>query len=272
MVSREELYRLVWSEPMIRIAERFGVSGSYLARICTLLNVPRPARGYWAKQAVGKTPVQTPLPDARPGDPVHWSQDGEAVAPPKPKAAPRRRSPTTVRIPRDQLHGLIRGARTHFENGRPVDDGAYLKPYKKLLVDVTASKACLDKALNLANDLFNGLESLGHRVVLAPSEARLGRGHFDEREVASKPRDYWQHNGLWSPFRPTVVYVGTVAIGLAVVEMSETVTLRYLAGKYIRETDYVAPRGRYAVDHSWTTTRDFRAADCASSPFRPTDG
>ena len=44
MVSREELYRLVWSEPINRIAERFDVSGSYLARICTLLNVPRPER------------------------------------------------------------------------------------------------------------------------------------------------------------------------------------------------------------------------------------
>lgn len=269
MVSRDELYRLVWSEPMIRIAELFGVSGSYLARICTLLNVPRPARGYWAKLAVGKAPAQTPLPEARPGDSLHWRQDGESLAPPKPKAPPRRRSPTTVRIARDQLHALIRGARTHFENGRPVDDGAYLKPYKKLLVDVTASKACLDKALNLANDLFNGLESVGHRVVLAPSEARLGRGHFDEREVASKPRDYWQHSGLWSPFRPTVAYVGTVAIGLAVVEMSETVTLRYLAGKYIRETDYVAPRGRYAVDHSWTTTRDLPCGRLRIIAFSP---
>jgi hypothetical protein len=36
---------------------------------------------------------------------------------------------------------LIRGARSHFENGRPVDEGAHLKPYKKLLVDVTASQA-----------------------------------------------------------------------------------------------------------------------------------
>lgn len=34
MVSREELYQLVWSEPMTKIAARFEVSGSYLARIC----------------------------------------------------------------------------------------------------------------------------------------------------------------------------------------------------------------------------------------------
>jgi len=107
-------------------------------------------------------------------------------------------------------------------------------------------------------------------VVLAPSDARFGRGRFDEREVASKPRDYWQHSGLWSPYRPTVVYVGTIAIGLAIVETSETVTLRYVAGKYVRDTDYVAPRGRHALDHSWTTTRDLpsgRMRIIAYSPY-----
>lgn len=46
MISREELYKLVWAEPMTKVATRFDVSGSYLARMCTLLNVPRPERGY----------------------------------------------------------------------------------------------------------------------------------------------------------------------------------------------------------------------------------
>jgi hypothetical protein len=50
-ISREALYALVWSEPMTRVAERFGVSGSYMARVCELMNVPRPERGYWAKLA-----------------------------------------------------------------------------------------------------------------------------------------------------------------------------------------------------------------------------
>jgi len=55
-VSREALYGLIWSEPMLRVAARFGVSSSYMARVCTLLNVPRPERGYWSKLAVGKAP------------------------------------------------------------------------------------------------------------------------------------------------------------------------------------------------------------------------
>ena len=74
---------------------------------------------------------------------------------------------------------------SHFENGRPVDEGAYLKPFKKLLVDVTASRANLDKALDLADSLFNELESIGHPVVLASADARLGRERIDERETAT---------------------------------------------------------------------------------------
>lgn len=270
MVSRDELYRLVWSEPMTKMAERFDVSGSYLARVCTLLNVPRPERGYWAKLAVGKAPPQVPLPAPQPGDPLHWSKEGEPVAAPRPQAPPRRKPEKKVRIAHNQVHGLIRGARSHFEHGRPVAEGAYLKPYKKLLVDVTASEASLDKALDLANDLFNALHSVGHRVVLASHDAGLGRERIDERESATTPREYWQHSGLWSPFRPTVVYVGTVAIGLAIVEMSENVTVRYVNGKYIRESEYIPPRSRYRADHSWTTTRELpsgRMRIVAYSPY-----
>lgn len=45
MISREELYELVWSVPMVKVAEKFNVSGSYMARICSILHVPRPERG-----------------------------------------------------------------------------------------------------------------------------------------------------------------------------------------------------------------------------------
>jgi len=186
VVSREELYRLVWSKPMIKVSEQFGVSGSYLARVCTILNVPRPERGYWAKLAVGKAPSPRPLPEARPGDQLYWSKNGELRPPAKPRRPPQPRSNVPVRIPRKGIHGLIRGAKEHFEKSRPIDEGAYLKPYKHLLVDITTSKAGLDKALDFANDLFNAFESVGHRVVIAPSDEKLGGTTIDEREVRTK--------------------------------------------------------------------------------------
>lgn len=41
-LRREELYALVWAEPMLKVAARFGVSSSYMARVCSQLQVPRP--------------------------------------------------------------------------------------------------------------------------------------------------------------------------------------------------------------------------------------
>ena len=77
VISREELYQLVWSKPMTKVSEQFEVSSSYMARVCTILNVPRPERGYWAKLVVGKAPPPQPLPDAKPGDQLYWSKEGE---------------------------------------------------------------------------------------------------------------------------------------------------------------------------------------------------
>lgn len=41
----DELYQVVWSKPMTKIGKQFDVSASYLARLFTLLDVPRPERG-----------------------------------------------------------------------------------------------------------------------------------------------------------------------------------------------------------------------------------
>jgi hypothetical protein len=85
MFSREELYELVWSVPMTRVGEKFKLPGSYMARVCATLHVPRPERGYWAKLAVGKAPEKPALPDAQPGDQLGWSQGEVLRAPPRPR-------------------------------------------------------------------------------------------------------------------------------------------------------------------------------------------
>lgn len=263
MVSKEELYELVWSVPMVKVAEKFKVSGSYMARVCSTLHVPRPERGYWAKLAVGKAPEKPRLPDTQPGDQLSWSQDQGLQSPPQPHL-----SAPSPRPPRRQLsrvvtgvHGLIRDAKGHYDDCYKVDEGQHLRPYKRLLVDVTASRAGLDKALAFANDLFNALESAGHRVLISSPSENFTRPRIEAHEQLSKARqerqDSYYYDRRWSPQRPTVVYVGSVAFGLAIVEMSESVALRYVNGKYIRESEYKPPKAsaRY-VDHSWTTTKD----------------
>ncbi len=274
-VTREKLYEQVWSEPMLKVAARFGVSSSYMARVCTRMNVPRPAVGYWAQAAVGKGPKQLPLPEARPWDELVWSREGDnvRVAKPLPKpptAVRRRRAATTT--PRPDMHPLIRGARELFEAGRLSYEGGYLKPAKHLLPDLVVTKPGLEKALSFANQLFLSLEERGHRVVIAPYAEHFHREDVDVREKPDKNRPY---NNLWSPGRPTVVYIGTVAIGLTVIEMSEEVEARYVNGEYVRLSDYIPPkRARYALNHSWTTKKQFstgRLCLQAYSPYQRAD-
>lgn len=154
---------------------------------------------------------------------------------------------------------MIRGAKDHYERGYKVEDGQLLRPYKRLLVDVTASAAGLDKALSFANDLFNALESAGHRVCFAPSGARFYRARIDEHEEPKPPRQEYpyEYRRLWSPSCCTVAYVGTIPFGLAVIEMTESIVIRYVNGKYICDADYKQPkRARAYADDTWTTTND----------------
>src|SRR5262245_32915392 len=99
-ISREQLYEQVWAEPMTTVAARHKVSSSFLARICTRLNVPRPPRGYWAKRRVGQRVSHPSLPDAAPGHELEWAPGGGVfrASPrplPKPPAKRTRRSART---------------------------------------------------------------------------------------------------------------------------------------------------------------------------------
>ena len=67
-----------------------------------------------------------------------------------------------------------------------MDEGQHLRPHKRLLVDVTASRAGLDKALAFANDLFNALESGGYRVLISSPAEHFTRPRIDEHEQLPK--------------------------------------------------------------------------------------
>jgi hypothetical protein len=139
-----------------------------------------------------------------------------------------------------------------------------------VLVHINSSKAGLDKALAFANDLFNALESKGHRVLFAADE-RLTWIGLDLQGQPLKAHDYY-HSGLWAPHRATVVYVGAIAVGLAIVEVPEKVVLRHVNGQYIRDADYNPPKARRGyIDRTWTTTKDLpsgRLRLIAYSPYR----
>jgi len=214
-ISRKALYEMVWSEPMLKVGARFGLSSSYMARVCTVLNVPRPERGYWAKRAAGKASKNKLLPAPRPGDLLEWTRGKTLDAQPArglPQPLKRHRKSTPrLRADLPEQHPILAGAKPLFEAGRLSWDAEYLKPAKKLLVDLAVTKSGLDRALNFANQLFLALEECEHRVVIAPSHEKFCRAEVDERE---NPKEDERARDLWSPLRYTVVYVGSVAFAI----------------------------------------------------------
>ena len=53
-ITREELYKLVWSKPIMELSEEFGLSDRGLGKVCERHDIPKPPRGYWRKIETGQ--------------------------------------------------------------------------------------------------------------------------------------------------------------------------------------------------------------------------
>lgn len=277
VVTREELYERVWVTPINHLAAEYGVSGSYLIRVCAALNVPRPRVGHWQKKAVGKGKPRPPLPEALPGEQKSWSRE-TPLAKPMPRAVRSVRIRTRKeRSVMPAVHPIIRGTEALFRRTRKIDDYEFLRPYKLLLPDIVTSEACLAQALDLGNSLYMALEQKGHRVMFGPTDRPMWRAKIDERETPKTDRKCgrYSYGTIWSPHRPTVTYVGAVPIGLAITEMTERLSLRYIDGKHYREdSDKVRKAKAWQVANSWTHEQDVptgRFRVVAYSPRRAVD-
>jgi hypothetical protein len=69
LLTREQLYQLVWSESIKRQSKQIGISDVAIAKHCRKLNVPVPERGYWAKLQAGQRVTKPPLPPRDLGTP-----------------------------------------------------------------------------------------------------------------------------------------------------------------------------------------------------------
>jgi hypothetical protein len=51
--KRETLYQEVWAKPVTEVAQHYKVSDVTIHKVCKALDVPTPAKGYWAKVRAG---------------------------------------------------------------------------------------------------------------------------------------------------------------------------------------------------------------------------
>lgn len=61
--TRTELYDLVWSEPLSRLARKYNISDNGLRKICKKHHIPLPVMGHWQKVQYGYKVTKTKLPE-----------------------------------------------------------------------------------------------------------------------------------------------------------------------------------------------------------------
>jgi len=270
-VSRELLYDEVWAEPMTTVAKRYGVSSSFMARVCTSLNVPRPDRGYWAKLAAGhKMPKRPSLPVPETGALIEWVQYGEGRRAPivlqthQVKVVRRNRS----ELPK--LHPLLEGVQKQLKDGRESFFTEFIKPTKRISPDIVVSKHSIDRAIEIANELYLLFEERGHRVMLKPPGPYMWRAAVDEREKGGRERHY---SDLWSPTRPTVVFIGKVAVGLTIFEMTEEVEVVHLDDTYVKVSDLTLRQSkRVQRGYGWKSVREMPTGRLCIQFYSPYPG
>jgi hypothetical protein len=169
--TREELYALVWSKLMSKLAKELSVSDVAVAKACRRAGIPSPDVGYWAKVRHGKKVARTPLPPS-PSKTTAVVQISlgpsnllRGLAPEaQEKIANESSEEWRISVPKrlSHLHHLLHPwreeDRTRERSTPPY--GQFHRPPNR--------DAKVERRLGVLNALFHALEKRGHKIVANP--------------------------------------------------------------------------------------------------------
>lgn len=170
-ITREDLYELVWSKPMSRLAPEFGISDVALTKRCKRLGIPYPGLGYWARIAAGQKLKRPKLPPP-PRNLRAWELETTFRRPrePMPRAERPPEPPAPEVVVRDTLrspHAAVERLRHELAQAQ-LDRNGLLRVSQTRATD-TVIKIGPDSAkrtLRALDALFKTLEERGHEVML----------------------------------------------------------------------------------------------------------
>jgi hypothetical protein len=205
-LTREQLYKEVWSRPVWSLAKEWGISDVGLAKICKRNNIPRPGLGYWAKRQAGLKVKQIPLPkedyigciDIR----GHRLDDaaGNQRSTSFKASKPLRRQLRSIVVSRSltEPHPLVKQTAEVLGSLKPSKIGILNPPLKQSL-NIEVSPANLKRALRVMDTLIKALEEMGWRVFLTKNSTDVSIqgvsvGIGLREELTRKRKDPRDHN------------------------------------------------------------------------------
>lgn len=178
-LTRRAMYDLVWSKPMIKIAEEFGISDVALKKACDRHRVPTPPRGYWAKKAAGKPVKQVRFVEtADPQDelvviygnnhlelpePVRRIIDQHRVA-----RAARPKAVISTSVPSEnpitEIHKAVAATAKALRKAKPDKDGV-VSASGVGMCGIDVGVACIERVIAILDGLARSLDTRGLALV-----------------------------------------------------------------------------------------------------------
>ena len=172
MMSREELYDLVWKTPMSRLAPTFGLSDVGLRKVCKRHGIPTPPLGYWAKVAHGKRANRPRLPTPKEGQSgdiylvVHPQQSmspSVAAEQDEAVASALEYPPIVVSVERpSKLHPLAAATGRALRARKPDDEG-FLHTADSSSVRLSIGRGSVDRVLCIVDALGRAFDDRGYQ-------------------------------------------------------------------------------------------------------------
>lgn len=224
-ISRDDLYQQVWSIPGSTLAKTYGVSETYLRKVCIALDVPRPPPGYWQQLAVGRILPRPPLPPRNTLRPSSWARASYGAS--------SMIRPHYTRFDCSSAEHLERTARA-MSRARIGWGEGYLRPRGRGILDLTVTPQTSTRALNVFERLASSLESRKHVLRVVPPGETLHRPTIDPRRSGDLKQSLI--GNLWNPLEFTVVEVNRNVVRLSLYEVCCLEEMRYVGfGKYEQE-------------------------------------
>jgi hypothetical protein len=175
-LKREALYKMVWSEPVSKLARGYGLSDRGLGKICQRLEIPVPGRGYWQMKKKG---LKMPVPPLRPTKKLNTTgayinrtskprMDGEQDHETCDLITAEKLPENKITVPPslDSPHSLIAMTQRSLI-GAKIDDRGLKQPRARGCLDIRVGQDSIDRAILIMDTLVKALETRGVDISVA---------------------------------------------------------------------------------------------------------
>lgn len=212
VLSRKELYDLVWQESMLSLSKRYNISNVGLRKMCIRMEIPVPPSGYWTKVQFGKKVKKTALPANYIGEETVKLQLRDENNPAADRNSP---SPRTLKIQEEERDEslslqipekllkpdpLIAQTKSILLKQKP-DSYNYIGTVSSSweALDIRVAKINVDRALLFFDTLIKVLKARGHCVEIRNRKTvAIVSGHDFELFFREKMRKESVQDGNWT--------------------------------------------------------------------------